>query len=187
MDSDQDTFTGRQRPHTGSRHGSASVPGPTSELCHPKVGCPIRRSPDQSLLTAPRGLSQRATSFIASVRQGIHQMPFRHSRAIRTLRPCTGTDSRIGRCRTVVRACDRRICQIFTLQLADGRPLPGPPARAGRRPAPVFRITLFTMPNSWPRLPGTGSRRDREVPPADRVRRDTTGYLRIPLSTSLME
>jgi hypothetical protein len=40
------------------------------------VGCPIRKSADQSLLTAPRSLSQRATSFIASRRQGIHQMPF---------------------------------------------------------------------------------------------------------------
>ena len=38
-------------------------------------GCPIRRSSDQSLLAAPQGLSQRATSFIASWRQGIHQMP----------------------------------------------------------------------------------------------------------------
>ena len=44
-----------------------------------EVGCPIRRSSDQSLLAAPRGLSQRATSFIASRRQGIHQMPFSHS------------------------------------------------------------------------------------------------------------
>jgi hypothetical protein len=41
------------------------------------VGCPIRRSPDQSLLAAPRGLSQRAASFIASQCQGIHQMPLR--------------------------------------------------------------------------------------------------------------
>ena len=40
-----------------------------------RVGCPIRKSSDQSLLAAPRGLSQRATSFIASWRQGIHQMP----------------------------------------------------------------------------------------------------------------
>jgi hypothetical protein len=30
------------------------------------VGCPIRISTDQSLLAAPRGFSQRATSFIAS-------------------------------------------------------------------------------------------------------------------------
>jgi hypothetical protein len=41
-----------------------------------RPGFPIRMSTDQSLLAAPRGFSQRATSFIASWRQGIHQMPF---------------------------------------------------------------------------------------------------------------
>jgi hypothetical protein len=45
---------------------------------HKWSGFPIRKSTDQSLLTAPHGLSQRATSFIASQCQGIHQMPFRH-------------------------------------------------------------------------------------------------------------
>ena len=40
------------------------------------VGCPIRRSRDQRLLASPPGFSQRATSFIASQCQGIHQMPF---------------------------------------------------------------------------------------------------------------
>ena len=39
------------------------------------VGCPIRRSRDQRLLASPPGFSQRATSFIASQCQGIHQMP----------------------------------------------------------------------------------------------------------------
>ena len=39
------------------------------------AGCPIRRSRDQRLLASPPGLSQRATSFIASQCQGIHQMP----------------------------------------------------------------------------------------------------------------
>jgi hypothetical protein len=43
-----------------------------------KVGFPIRKSPDQSLFAAPRSLSQRTTSFIASQRQGIHQMPLSH-------------------------------------------------------------------------------------------------------------
>jgi hypothetical protein len=42
-----------------------------------KVGFPIRIFPDQSLLATPRNLTQRATSFIASYRQGIHQTPFR--------------------------------------------------------------------------------------------------------------
>ena len=49
---------------------------------YPKgVGCPIRISTDQSLLAAPRGFSQRATSFIASWCQGIHRMPFSRSRS----------------------------------------------------------------------------------------------------------
>jgi hypothetical protein len=43
-----------------------------------EVGCPIRKSADQSFFAAPRGLSQRSTSFIASQRQGIHRMPLRH-------------------------------------------------------------------------------------------------------------
>jgi hypothetical protein len=48
---------------------------------YPKgVGCPIRTSTDQRLLAAPRGFSQRATSFIASWCQGIHRMPFSRSR-----------------------------------------------------------------------------------------------------------
>ena len=42
------------------------------------VGFPIRKSTDQSLFATPRGFSQRTTSFIASQRQGIHRMPFRH-------------------------------------------------------------------------------------------------------------
>ena len=36
------------------------------------VGCPIRKSPDKSLLTATRGLSQSTTSFIGQEDQGIH-------------------------------------------------------------------------------------------------------------------
>ena len=44
-----------------------------------RVGCPIRTSMDQSLLAAPHGFSQRATSFIASWCQGIHRMPFSYS------------------------------------------------------------------------------------------------------------
>ena len=42
------------------------------------MGFPIRRSSDHSSFAAPQGLSQRTTSFIASQRQGIHQMLFRH-------------------------------------------------------------------------------------------------------------
>src|SRR5213592_2488637 len=38
-----------------------------------RPGSPIRTSSDRCLLAAPRGLSQLATSFIASRRQGIHR------------------------------------------------------------------------------------------------------------------
>ena len=40
-----------------------------------EMGFPIRKFSDQSLFAAPRDLSQRTTSFIASQRQGIHQIP----------------------------------------------------------------------------------------------------------------
>jgi hypothetical protein len=42
------------------------------------MGCPIRKFSDQSLFAAPQDLSQRTTSFIASQRQGIRRIPFRH-------------------------------------------------------------------------------------------------------------
>ena len=41
-----------------------------------RVGCPIRTFRDQRVLAPPPDLSQRATSFVASWCQGIHQMPF---------------------------------------------------------------------------------------------------------------
>ena len=40
--------------------------------CSHRLGFPIRKSPDHSLLAASRGLSQLTTSFIAYLRQGIH-------------------------------------------------------------------------------------------------------------------
>ena len=46
-----------------------------------QTGFPIRKSADQRVLSPPHGLSQSATSFIASYRLGIHQTPF--SRLIR--------------------------------------------------------------------------------------------------------
>ena len=51
-----------------------STDEPSRARC--QVGSPIRRSTDQSLFPAPRGLSQGITSFVASCCQGIHQTPF---------------------------------------------------------------------------------------------------------------
>ena len=53
---------------------------------HRWVGCPIRISTDQSLLAAPHGFSQRATSFVASWCQGIHRMPLSRSKPPHTHR-----------------------------------------------------------------------------------------------------
>ncbi len=57
-----------------------SWPQATAIKC--QVGCPIRKSLDQSPFPAPQSLSQGITSFIASCCQGIHQTPF--SRLIRS-------------------------------------------------------------------------------------------------------
>jgi hypothetical protein len=56
------------------------------------VGCPIRRSRDQRLLASPPGFSQRATSFIASQCQGIHQMPFIRASQRHTQRQQSSSD-----------------------------------------------------------------------------------------------
>ena len=63
------------------------------------VGFPIRKFPDQSLLAAPRDLSQRATSFIASQCQGIPRMPF--SRLSRGLHAQTSVRARTPRSQPV--------------------------------------------------------------------------------------
>ena len=94
------------------------------------VGCPIRRSSDQSLLAAPQGLSQRATSFIASWRQGIHQMPLlssAHPSDNRTPAPDEANDP--ARCEP---ALDARLDE-FKQQLALQKALP--PARRTTEPA----------------------------------------------------
>jgi hypothetical protein len=49
-------------------------------------GFPIRISADQRLLASPRSFSQRATSFIASWRQGIHRTPLSRSHHTTTAR-----------------------------------------------------------------------------------------------------
>ena len=46
-------------------------------MIHTMLGCPIRKSTDQSFLTTPRSLSQSSTSFFASVTLGIHHLPLK--------------------------------------------------------------------------------------------------------------
>ena len=126
-----------------------------------RVGCPIRRSRDHRSLASPPGFSQRATSFIASQRQGIHQMPFclrlitasplpamPHHRRAQGQAPCLprycGTgglyeDTSLGHIRR--RLCSRR---------PDRRSLASPKGRAKRCLPPAcpprsHHNSLFTL------------------------------------------
>ena len=75
----------------------------SSEQQRSKVGFPIRKFTDQSLFAAPHDLSQRTTSFIASQRQGIHQIPLRHLIAI------------IAKARVLVLSIDRQSIETRSL------------------------------------------------------------------------
>ena len=100
-----------------------------------EVGFPIRTSADQRSLASPRGFSQRATSFIASWRQGIH----------RTLLSCSRTSA-------AARAQD---------QTAPGEAFapPGRPSVAGTAPAQLHALanshTLAWTPGPPPRRQGS--------------------------------
>ena len=120
-------------------------------------GFPIRKSTDQSLLTAPRGLSQRATSFIASQCQGIHQMPLR--RLISAL-TSTGTAHASGRTsppasrqtKTRSNHCRSKAQPDQVRDQASGiRRSPTPtrhPKNRSKAKASVKQSILFTMSNT---------------------------------------
>jgi hypothetical protein len=83
MDSGSKYLTRSQKPEVRSQNSKPARAGVSfcflySDFCLLKMGFPIRKFPDQSLFAAPRNLSQRTTSFIASQRQGIRRIPFRH-------------------------------------------------------------------------------------------------------------
>ena len=84
------------------------------------MGFPIRISSDQSLLATPRSFSQHATSFIASMRQGIHQMPLKRL---------------ISALRVVHRSQIRFICCRRLSSHSLGRPLALPQLRLKPSPA----------------------------------------------------
>jgi hypothetical protein len=126
-------------------------------------GFPIRRSTDRRLLAAPRGLSQRATSFVASRCQGIHQMP------LSCLIASVLRDASLSRGAPAPRAGARRP------PAAGGRRAPrrsedafpwrgGPRIRALARPPrgtgpPVLFYSLFTMSEIQGRPPLARARR----------------------------
>jgi hypothetical protein len=74
----------------------------------PWRGCPIRRSTDQSLLAAPRGLSQPSTSFIGHRCQGIHRAPLIARRLDRSIHQAGRINFLISR--TSLTACSSAPC-----------------------------------------------------------------------------
>jgi hypothetical protein len=121
-----------------------------------EVGFPIRTSADQRSLASPRGFSQRATSFIASWRQGIHRTPFIHSilattqpaRRTKTLKsaPCSREHHRDA-------ASNIRDAHMYSLHSTMLRPVP--------RPAKTARPILVANTRSYSpcqRSPGTRHR-----------------------------
>jgi hypothetical protein len=80
-----------------------------------RPGFPIRKSADQRLLAPPHGLSQRATSFIASQCQGIHQMPL--SRLIQSV--LFLRTNRLGTLSISVISCDQLQALLAPIPMAS--------------------------------------------------------------------
>ena len=108
------------------------------------MGFPIRKFTDQSLLAAPHDLSQRATSFIASQCQGIHQMPLR--RLIHSSRSRAGTNPHANTTNSTIRfPVAPGIGQMSTFSAKRPHPCKAEPIRSH-----------FTKP-FFSRCPRTGS------------------------------
>ena len=147
---------------------------------HRWVGCPIRISTDQSLLAAPHGFSQRATSFVASWCQGIHRMPFSRSIAPHAQKPATATRRAGPPANKTIRA--RTTLDTYTLN-ASGRPRDARRRAKADKPLPAGsdqpasrhvqkRTNLFTCPKNT-KIPdhqhNTDANAPRAVPGSDRI------------------
>ena len=108
-----------------------------------QVGFPIRKSPDQRVLSPPRGLSQSAASFIASSRQGIHPTPF--SRLIASRKTTGGARApRPLRSASLVPgdALSGAAVSVLDLERRDDHAASGP---EGPAPASVSRLSLHDV------------------------------------------
>ena len=112
---------------------------------------------DQSSFAAPQGLSQRTTSFIASQRQGIHQMLLRHLIALMihvrhlSMTACVAARAPSARGAQAIRkTCSRLSPGTFLLAKWTRRTaLRGPCAGGQRQCAGSSRIhSLFTISNT---------------------------------------
>ena len=105
-------------------------------------GSPIRISSDQSSLSAPRGFSQSATSFIAFTRQGIHQMPLLH---LRENHPCARVAPHLTDTQLLPQSYFRHVlCQKNS---SSEQPSPIRP----NHPENIHRSTMSNNPTTEPR------------------------------------
>ena len=126
------------------------------------MGFPIRRSLDQSSFAAPQGISQRTTSFIASQRQGIHQMLLRHliTLTIDVRKPSAKRADMIIKERPVLGFLPRHLfaCQTYPAHAAAGR---GWFARTRTPDWPnMLPLYDFKHPRSHPKGETTNLRQD---------------------------
>ena len=135
------------------------------------VGFPIRTSGAQRPLTPRPGLSQCATSFIASRRQGIHQMPFVHSPAPARNPPRHGFEEP---CRTAPRLKPRAYLQTpstnadpcavrttrrtRTTPASCREPSSRCPTSRPPRPRPAAATETLVLPHRRPSAPQAGRR-----------------------------
>ena len=104
--------------------------------CSHRLGFPIRRSPDHSLLAAPRGLSQLTASFIAYLRQGIHT----HALSSLTIKSILNTDVfyfcasafTCSKCPSIFNCQRTRKLSVFSCQLSAKTTLAAKTALAER-------------------------------------------------------
>ena len=127
------------------------------------MGFPIRTSRDQRVLSPPPGLTQSATSFIASCCQGIHQTPL--SRLIRSRR------RRALLCEAGSIASTRLVSSVGSLWTRTSSSAKGTtpvaiderPFRARHQITVSIRLgkTVFVADGQWP---PTGASPTREAP-----------------------
>jgi hypothetical protein len=148
-------------------------------------GFPIRTSADQRSLASPRGFSQRATSFIASWRQGIHRTPFSCSLTHPTP-PARRTKPRrefpLPPAWASARPAPALLMPQPTSHISDksshpAAPSPRPPGRTIHPPDPIHRLKEHARPRPMARagIPCEGSREPSQGPPRP-SHMETTGF-----------
>ncbi len=133
-------------------------------------GFPIRISADQRSLASPRGFSQRATSFIASWRQGIHRTPFSCSTSS-TARAQDQTARSLARLSLRRRHRHHNACLTnFTHTFGRIHPSPSHPLPGGHQGGQSIRQIRFTSQRTRPTAASAAAGISKEGRPGTKPR-----------------